>query len=132
MTILGLIDPIRNPQPWATLAACAQPGVDIEAFFPERGGSPRDAKLICWGCRVRPICLADAVAQRDKNGVRGGFTEDERKPMKLGSLPSMPPVKCSRGHNLAVVGLDSRQGCKECGRERGRRERVVRKLRRPL
>jgi hypothetical protein len=30
MTILGLIDPIRNPQPWATLAACGAKDVESE------------------------------------------------------------------------------------------------------
>ena len=35
----------ENPLGWQTDALCAQ--TDPEAFFPEKGGSTRDAKRIC-------------------------------------------------------------------------------------
>ena len=37
-----------NPLSWQADAVCAQ--TDPEAFFPEKGGSTRDAKRICAGC----------------------------------------------------------------------------------
>ena len=40
-----------NPLGWQTDALCAQ--TDPEAFFPEKGGSTRDAKKICTTCDVR-------------------------------------------------------------------------------
>ena len=40
-----------NPLSWQTDALCAQ--TDPEAFFPEKGGSTRDAKRICASCEVR-------------------------------------------------------------------------------
>jgi len=44
-----------NPLGWQTDALCAQ--TDPEAFFPEKGGSTRDAKKICTTCDVRGECL---------------------------------------------------------------------------
>jgi WhiB family redox-sensing transcriptional regulator len=35
---------------WQDQALCAQ--TDPEAFFPEKGGSTREAKRICVGCEV--------------------------------------------------------------------------------
>ena len=40
---------------WQERALCAQ--TDPEAFFPEKGGSTREAKRICLGCEVRDECL---------------------------------------------------------------------------
>jgi WhiB family redox-sensing transcriptional regulator len=120
MTILGLIDPIRNPQPWATLAACGAKGVEPELFFPRSNESSVVAKLICAGCPVRRICLVDAVSHKQA-GIRGGFTEDERRWMRLGKLPDMPPVKCGKGHDLLSIGTYTARGkqvCKQCTRDR--------------
>ena len=44
-----------NPLAWQADAPCAQ--TDPEAFFPEKGGSTRDAKMICQACEVRAQCL---------------------------------------------------------------------------
>ena len=38
-------------QEWQEQALCAQ--TDPEAFFPEKGGSTREAKRICQACAVR-------------------------------------------------------------------------------
>ena len=36
---------------WTERALCAE--TDPEAFFPEKGGSTREAKKVCRGCDVR-------------------------------------------------------------------------------
>ena len=36
---------------WQERALCAQ--TDPEAFFPEKGGSTREAKKVCLSCEVR-------------------------------------------------------------------------------
>jgi WhiB family redox-sensing transcriptional regulator len=41
---------------WQADALCAQ--TDPEAFFPEKGGSTRDAKRICAGCDVKAQCTS--------------------------------------------------------------------------
>ena len=40
---------------WQERALCAQ--TDPEAFFPEKGGSTREAKRVCTSCDVRSECL---------------------------------------------------------------------------
>src|SRR3954468_23438584 len=40
-----------DAQSWQERALCAE--TDPEAFFPEKGGSTREAKKICTGCEVK-------------------------------------------------------------------------------
>ncbi len=47
--------PLPIPDQWQDRALCAQ--TDPEAFFPEKGGSTREAKRICLSCEVRSVCL---------------------------------------------------------------------------
>ena len=65
---------------WHDDALCAQ--TDPEAFFPEKGGSTREAKQICHRCPVRTECLADALASDTRFGVWGGLTERERRVLR--------------------------------------------------
>ena len=46
--------------PWQDRALCAQ--TDPEAFFPEKGGSTREAKRVCRSCEVRAECLEYAAS----------------------------------------------------------------------
>ena len=62
---------------WQTDALCAQ--TDPEAFFPEKGGSTRDAKRICASCEVRAQCLQYALANDERFGIWGGLSERERR-----------------------------------------------------
>lgn len=62
---------------WTNRALCSQ--TDPEAFFPERGGSTREAKRICARCEVVAECLAYALETREAYGVWGGRTERERR-----------------------------------------------------
>jgi WhiB family redox-sensing transcriptional regulator len=69
-----------NPLAWQADAVCAQ--TDPEAFFPEKGGSTRDAKRICSGCDVRQQCLDYALANDERFGIWGGLSERERRKLK--------------------------------------------------
>ncbi|GAA1354418.1 WhiB family transcriptional regulator [Falsarthrobacter nasiphocae] len=62
---------------WQAQALCAQ--TDPEAFFPEKGGSTRDAKRVCSGCSVRQECLDYALANDERFGIWGGLSERERR-----------------------------------------------------
>ena len=62
---------------WQEQALCAQ--TDPEAFFPEKGGSTREAKRICSGCEVRAECLEYALANDERFGIWGGLSERERR-----------------------------------------------------
>jgi WhiB family redox-sensing transcriptional regulator len=65
---------------WQEQALCAQ--TDPEAFFPEKGGSTRDAKKICTVCPVRAECLEYALAHDERFGIWGGLSERERRRLK--------------------------------------------------
>ena len=62
---------------WWFVGLCAQ--TDPELFFPEKGGSVREAKAVCAGCPVRAQCLAHALAHDERFGVWGGLSEPERR-----------------------------------------------------
>lgn len=66
--------------PWVDQALCAQ--VDPEIFFPDKGGSTREAKAVCRECQVRLQCLEYALANSDRFGIWGGVTERERRKLK--------------------------------------------------
>ena len=69
---------------WQEKALCAQ--TDPEAFFPEKGGSTREAKRICQGCEVRDACLDYALAHDERFGIWGGLSERERRRLKRGII----------------------------------------------
>lgn len=69
-----------DEESWQDRALCAQ--TDPEAFFPEKGGSTREAKKICTGCEVKAECLEYALANDERFGIWGGLSERERRRIK--------------------------------------------------
>lgn len=65
---------------WQADALCAQ--TDPEAFFPEKGGSTREAKRICDQCEVRAQCLEYALENDERFGIWGGLSERERRKLR--------------------------------------------------
>ena len=53
-----------------------------QAFFPEKGGSTREAKRVCATCEVREECLQYALANDERFGIWGGLSERERRKLK--------------------------------------------------
>ena len=49
------VDLLGDAPEWQERALCSQ--TDPEAFFPEKGGSTREAKRICGRCDVKAECL---------------------------------------------------------------------------
>jgi WhiB family redox-sensing transcriptional regulator len=76
---LSSLEELDQPD-WQERALCAQ--TDPEAFFPEKGGSTREAKRICAGCEVRTECLEYALAFDERFGIWGGLSERERRRLK--------------------------------------------------
>ena len=68
------------PGDWADRALCAE--VDPDIFFVEKGGSTREAKMICRRCEVRAECLEFALEHDDRFGVYGGLSPKERLRLK--------------------------------------------------
>jgi WhiB family redox-sensing transcriptional regulator len=69
-----------DDQDWRERALCAQ--TDPEAFFPEKGGSTREGKLICSRCEVRADCLQYAMDHDERFGIWGGLSERERRRLR--------------------------------------------------
>nr|WP_055122142.1 WhiB family transcriptional regulator [Corynebacterium oculi] len=67
-------------QEWQDQALCAQ--TDPEAFFPEKGGSTREAKRICRACGVRDECLEYALENDERFGIWGGLSDRERRRLR--------------------------------------------------
>jgi WhiB family redox-sensing transcriptional regulator len=79
--VLPLLPGGRPPAPdWKDRALCAE--TDPEAFFPEKGGSTREAKKVCTSCEVRAECLDFALGNDERFGIWGGLSERERRRLK--------------------------------------------------
>jgi WhiB family transcriptional regulator, redox-sensing transcriptional regulator len=78
------VAPATTDELWQERGLCAQ--TDPEAFFPEKGGSTREAKRICMGCEVRDRCLEYALAHDERFGIWGGLSERERRRLKRGII----------------------------------------------
>ena len=71
------------PSEWMDLAKCR--GTSSEIFFSEhRNPSPKAveaealAKALCAECQVKPQCLHYALSIKERHGIWGGMTENER------------------------------------------------------
>ena len=80
MRELFLLEPEGEEFGWQDRALCAQ--TDPEAFFPEKGGSTREAKKVCLTCEVRTDCLESALMNDERFGIWGGLSERERRKLK--------------------------------------------------
>ena len=72
-----------SPLAWQVDALCSQ--TDPEAFFPEKGGSTRDAKRVCASCEVKAECLEYALQNDERFGIWGGLSERERRRLRRGA-----------------------------------------------
>ena len=73
-----------DDQGWQDRALCAQ--TDPESFFPEKGGSTREAKRVCRSCEVKGECLDYALENDERFGIWGGMSERERRRLKRAAV----------------------------------------------
>jgi len=76
-------------QPWMRHAVCARS--DPEEFYPEKGGSTRRAKAMCFTCPATDLCLQWALDNNEQYGVLGGLSA-------RCSPPDHPPSPAGREH----------------------------------
>lgn len=122
MTILEFSDALPNREAWTEKASCAEVGGDH--WYPEKGGSTREAKRVCLGCPVRAVklggsgeCLEYALKNQERFGIWGGYTEHERRRLKAGD--DVRPVNiCVRGHDTDKLGRTAGGSCAQCHRDR--------------
>ena len=119
---------------WQERALCAQ--TDPESFFPEKGGSTREAKKVCLACEVRSECLEYALANDERFGIWGGLSERERRGSRRARLtrgvrstpgpPRDPPrPESARSHPGRRAGAAAVVRAETSGRPPGRRCRAV-------
>ncbi len=65
---------------WQERALCSE--ADPDSFFPEKGGSTREAKRVCGRCEVKSECLEYALSHDERFGIWGGMSERERRKLK--------------------------------------------------
>lgn len=110
------LDLIGGPMAWQERGLCQQ--TDPEVFWPEKGGSTREAKKICSRCEVRPDCLQYALDHDERTGIWGGLSELERRPKKTPEKkPAKGPTqKKTKPHLRAEQVLqDGEKRCRRCG-----------------
>lgn len=114
---------------WRKRSACRD--VDPELFHPVGNKGPArlqtvQAKAVCGGCDVVADCLAWAVQTAVTDGIIGGTTPAERKPL-IAAAHVKPPVVVEEpkvrlcqaqlhpmeGHNL-IKGRDEQIRCRGC------------------
>jgi WhiB family transcriptional regulator, redox-sensing transcriptional regulator len=82
---------------WTEQAACREPGVDAELFFPvsESGPALREiaaAKAICARCPVAAACRDWALRSGEVTGIWGGTTPAERRLLRRGRRGDAVPA----------------------------------------
>lgn len=96
---------LEPPPAWQERGLCAQ--TDPESFFPEKGGSTREAKKICGLCDVRDECLQYALENDERFGIWGGHSERERRAMKK---KQPRPLKAGNCANCGTEYLMAKHG----------------------
>ena len=98
-----------GPDEWKLAGLCAQ--TDPEAFFPEKGGSTREARAVCGACPVAAECLEYALAHDERFGIWGGTSERERQRLRRGE-----PVRsrAPRNPHPTAAHLSAKEPC-GCG-----------------
>ena len=94
---------------WQAEALCAQ--TDPEAFFPEKGGSTRDAKRVCGVCPVREECLQYAMDNDERFGRR---TKPGRYHPHADRTTVLPPDLPARGDCYSPLLLRRLHGTYRC------------------
>jgi WhiB family transcriptional regulator, redox-sensing transcriptional regulator len=127
---LRLADPDPHSVTWHDFALCAE--ADPECWFPEKGGSTREAKKICARCPVRAQCLEYALGNDLRFGIWGGLSEQERRRLQRETVPRLTPrgAGVARYRELAAQGLEPAVIAERMGVTRDRVWRLARSARR--
>lgn len=77
---------VVREEPWMEYAACKN--LDPEIFFPKKGhpAHTMKAKRVCAVCPVVQCCADYAIRNGFKDGVFGGMSEKERRPLRAAYL----------------------------------------------
>ena len=107
-----------NPLAWQSDALCAQ--TDPEAFFPEKGGSTRDAKKICTTCEVKAP-VPRVRARRTTSASASGAACPSASAASC-ARPAPPDLRTAGDFRRPGVSLPRRSGEARLASERCSRE----------
>lgn len=101
MSSLARLFQVEDDNDWRRRAACG--GLDPELFFSsedeenrqERREREAAAKAVCARCQVSDECLAYALEARERYGIWGGLTADERRELGRRGAASSPAERVS-------------------------------------
>ena len=98
---------LARPGAWTDHAVCRSEDPDL--FFPIGSGTAfteqiDEAKAVCRICPVRPECF-DYATTTAQQGIWGGTTEDERRQIRAGQLPTPEPAE-TPGETVTVHAIN--------------------------
>ena len=101
---------VTRPPARMAEALCAE--VDPDLFYPEKGGSTREAKQVCARCSVQAECLAYALNHDERFGIWGGTSERQRRRLKHDQAVPLPRAEQPPGllDELLALGYARRVG----------------------
>lgn len=67
---------LERPNSWKERGLCWD--TTDPRFFPDRGDSTKDVKIICRRCPVRAECEEYAIVEHMRSGIWGATSERER------------------------------------------------------
>ena len=118
MSVMEALGGARLTADEAEQAGCAQTGAG-DVWYPEKGGTTHDAKVVCAACPVRQRCLEVALANDERFGVFGGLSPNERRKVARGEPVQFPPAWMERPEPTPVQKVGRKTLPREHGNLRG-------------
>lgn len=114
------------PPAWVAQALCIETD-NPEEFFPEKGGSSRQAKAVCRRCDVREQCLEYALERQERFGIWGGLSERERRKLGQARRPAtQDPERLAYIRRLRDSGMSNAAIATRLGMSRPNVSRLLR------
>ena len=70
---------LYDDEPWRARAKCVELAIPVDAFFPTKGASQKEAKAVCARCPVRIECDDYAKRTNSTYGIWGGVIRHRHK-----------------------------------------------------
>lgn len=106
---------VADDRRWTAEANCR--GMSPDLFVLDRGASMAEveaARAVCAGCVVRSDCLEYAIKHREKIGIWGGTTPNERRRIiRERGLPEQLPAPIQHG-TISGHAMEKRRGLPTC------------------
>jgi WhiB family redox-sensing transcriptional regulator len=109
---VGVLLDLRD-RTWVQDAACR--GMNVNAWFPERGDLVAPLKAICAECPVKEPCAEYATPE--KFGIWGGLSERERRAIRRErkhGTQTLPPIQHGSPNGYTQHRRRGEEACPDC------------------